>query len=158
MLDEVFAPHLPRFRKMGQHVIGHLAHHAALVIAGKNRECFPRGSILLSFTRRDPDKKKGERFQQMFLGQDLAIEELHRIFFVVLGNGLIGQTGVVPTEVLFPARISGRHHVAGIGSKIQEGVLKNHMAVVARSKLSCCVMHVLVLFVLDFQRHDGQAV
>ncbi len=70
----------------------------------------------------------------------------------------VGQPHVVPAEVLLPARVGGGHHVAGVGGEVEERMLENLARVVARGELRHGVMHVLILLVLQLQRHDGQAV
>ena len=64
----------------------------------------------------------------------------------------------MPAEVLDTARIGRGHHVAGVGGEVEERVLEDLAGVVAGRELRHGVMHVLVLLVLDLQRHDGQAV
>ena len=64
----------------------------------------------------------------------------------------------MPAEVLLPARVGRGHHVAGVGGEVEKRVLENLARVVARGELRHGVMHVLILLVLQLQRHDGQAV
>ena len=70
----------------------------------------------------------------------------------------VGQARVVPAEVFLPARVGGGHHVAGVGGEVEERMLEDLAGVVAGGELRHGVMHVLVLLVLQLQRHDGQAV
>ena len=90
------------------------------------------------------------------LRQHLAVKELDRILVRIRGR--VGQPHVVPAEVLLPARVGGGHHVAGVGGEVEERMLENLVRVVAGGELRHGVMHVLVLLVLQLQRHDGQAV
>ena len=64
----------------------------------------------------------------------------------------------MPAEVLLAARVGRGHHVAGVGGEVEERMLEDLARVVARRELRHGVMHVLVLLVLQLQRHDGQAV
>ena len=64
----------------------------------------------------------------------------------------------MPAEIFGAAGISGSHHVGRISSQIAEGVLEDSYCVVTSGELGDGIMHCLVLFVLQFQGNDGQAV
>jgi hypothetical protein len=64
----------------------------------------------------------------------------------------------VPAKVFLPARVGGGFHIAGVGSQVQKRMLKNLARVVALGVLRHGIMHRLVLFVLELQRHNGQAI
>ena len=102
------------------------------------------------------DQEERERLQQVLLGQNFAIEELDRIFIRIRGR--VGQSHIVPAEILLPARVGGGHHVAGVGSEVKERVLENLARVLALAELRHRVMHVLIGLVLQLQVHDGQAI
>ena len=87
------------------------------------------------------------RFEQLLLGQHLAVEELHRIFTRRLRR--VRQARVVPAEVLFTARVGGGHHVARVSSEVEERMLENLARMIAGSELGDGVMHGLVLLVFD---------
>ena len=61
----------------------------------------------------------------------------------------------MPAEILFPARVSGGHHVAGICGEVKERVLENLARMVALGELRNSVMHVLIGLVLQLQAHNG---
>lgn len=92
----------------------------------------------------------------MFRSEHLAIQKLHGIF--PGRGGVVGEARVVPAEILLPARIGRRHEVTGIGGEVEKRMPEDSVAVVARGELSHRIVHVLVLFVLHLEGHDGQPV
>ena len=112
--------------------------------------------VVLRLALGHADQEERERLQQLLLGQNFAVKELDRIFIRVRGR--VGQSHVVPAEILLPARVCGGHHVAGVGGEVKERVLENLARVLALAELRHGVMHVLIGLVLQLQRHDGQAV
>ena len=157
MIDQVLAPDVAGRGEVRRDVVGHLAHHAALVVAREDGERRSLRLVLLGLALGHADEKERQRLQQLVLRQHLAVEELDRVF-VQSVCGVVGQPGVVPAEVLLPARVGRRHHVAGVGGEVEERMLEDPAGMVAGRELRHGVMHVLVLLVLHLQRHDGQAV
>jgi len=90
-----------------------MALKAIVVIARKNGGCRARRFVVLGFALWHSNKEERQRLQQLILREHLAIKILDRVFVGIRGR--IGQAHVVPTEVLFPARVGGRHRVAGVG-------------------------------------------
>ncbi len=64
----------------------------------------------------------------------------------------VGQSHIVPAEILLPARVGGGHHVAGVGGEVKERVLENLARVLALAELRHRVMHVLIGLMLQLQR------
>ena len=158
MIDEILAADVALRGELRRDVVRHLPHRAALVVAREQGEGRTLRLVVLRVALGHADEEERERFEQLVLRQHLAVEELHRVFAAILGDGFIRQARVVPAEVLFPARVGGGHHVAGVGGEVEERMLENLACVVAGGELRDGVMHGLVLLVFQLQRHDGQAV
>ena len=126
------------------------------MIAREDGEGRARRLVVLRLALGHAHEEERQRLQQLVLRQHFAVEELDRIFVGIRGR--VGQPHVVPAEVLFPARVGGGHHVAGVGGEVEERMLENLRCVVAPGELRHRVMHVLIRLVLQLQRHDGQAV
>ncbi len=156
MIDEILAADVGLRGKVRRDVIGHLPHHAALVVAREQGEGRTLRLVVLRLALGHADEEERERFEQLLLGQHLAVEELHRVFALCLRR--VRQARVVPAEVLFPARVGGGHHVARVGGEVEERMLENLPRMVAGGELRDGIMHGLVLLVFQLQRHDGQAV
>ena len=110
--------------------------------------------VFLRLALRHAHQKERERFQQLLFGQHLAVKELDRVFARVCAR--VGQSRVVPAEVLLAARVGGGHHVAGVGGEIEERMLENLARMVAGGELRDGIMHVLVLLVLQLQATMGR--
>ena len=120
VVDQILAPDVARRSEMRHGIVGHLPHHAALVVARQDGEGRPLRPVLFGLALGHADQKERQRLQQLVLRQHFAVEELDRVF--ALGLRRVGQPGVVPAEVLHPARVGRGHHVAGVGGQVEEGM------------------------------------
>ena len=158
MVDEIFPPHMTGRRKLRQRIVSHLPHHAALVIPWKNRISITSGLICLRLNLRRANEEERQCLKQLVLRQHLTVQKLYRIFAAVLRNSRIRQPHVMPAEVLPPARVSCSHYISSIGSKVEKRVPENLASMVACRELRYRIVYILVLFVLNLQRNDGQSV
>ena len=156
MVDEVLAPDVARGNEMRQGIDGHFPYHAALMVAWQDGKGCMGWLVFVSVKGRHMDEKERQCLQKLILGQNLTIKELDRIFTRRLR--LIGQSAVMPAEVLGPARIGCSHHVAGVGGKVEERILENFVGVVSCDELRHGIMHILILLVLHLEQYDRQAV
>jgi len=158
MIDQIFAADVRRLGKARRNILRHFPHQTALVVTREQGESGAFRHIIHGVAMRHTDEEERQRFEQAVFRQHLAIKKFHRVFAAILGDRRVAQPGVVPAEVLLPAWVGGGLHIAGVGGKIEEGMLENLELVVAPGELRHRVMHRLVLLVLQLQRHDGQAI
>ena len=126
------------------------------MVAREHRERGAFRLVVLRLALGHADQEERERLQQLLLRQNFTVKKLDRIF--VRGRGRVGQSHVVPAEILLPARVGGGHHVASVGGEVKKRVLEYLAGVLALAELRHRVVHVLIGLVLQLQRHDGQAV
>src|SRR5690242_18250291 len=79
VIDEVLPPDVPRCGEVCERILRHFADHAALVVAGQDREGRTLRLILLCLAPRYADEEEGEHLQQLLLREDFAVKEFDRI-------------------------------------------------------------------------------
>jgi hypothetical protein len=156
MVGQIFFADVARCGEGRRDVLRHPPHQTALVIAREDGGCRARWLVLLGLALRHADEEERQRPQQLVLRQHLAVKILDRILVSIRRR--VGQSHVMPAEVLLLARVGGGHRVGGVGGEVEEGMLENLLRVVALAERRHGLMLVLVGLVLQFQRHDGQAV
>ena len=108
-----FLPDVARRGKVRRDVIvGHLPHHAALVIAREDGEGRALRLVLLRLALGHADEEERERLEQLVLRQHFAVKELDRVF-------ASASVGVFVSPVLCQRKFSSRRgSVAAITSLV----------------------------------------